>query len=54
MLSIINASVSHELRNPLNSMNSENENDAYLVEKLQEIAERPIPKNEKEFIIHLK
>ncbi len=46
LLSIINASVSHELRNPLNSMNAQNELEAYLIEKLQEIAERPAPKND--------
>ena len=48
LLSIINASVSHELRNPLNSMNAQNELEAYLIEKLQEIAERPTPKSDKD------
>ena len=49
LLSIINASVSHELRNPLNSMNAQNELEAYLIEKLQEIAERTAPENDKDF-----
>ena len=41
MLSLINASVSHELRNPLNSIVAQNSLKAFLYNKLKELCEKP-------------
>ena len=48
LLSIINASVSHDLRNPLNSISLQNEIKESLIQILKELSERPEPKTEKE------
>ena len=44
LLSLINATVSHEMRNPLNSIYSQNLNQAQLCEKLKEFIDSDISK----------
>ena len=53
-LSLINASVSHELRNPLNSIAAQNKLKSALYENLKEISSKPDPRDNYEALAELK
>ena len=53
-LSLINASVSHELRNPLNSIAAQNKLKSAIYQNLKEISLKPDPKDNHEAQAELK
>ena len=53
-LSLINASVSHELRNPLNSIVAQNQLKSSIYQKLKEISIKPEPNDKNEASIELR
>jgi len=53
LLSLINASFSHELKNPLNSIVAQNSLKAFLYNKLKELCEKPTLKDNAEASLEL-
>ena len=53
-LSLINASVSHELRNPLNSIAAQNKLKSAIYQNLKEVSLKPDPRDVHEALAELK